>query len=326
VTPALRTEGLTKDYPVGFWRKRSYRALDGLDLTVEPGEAFGLLGPNGAGKTTTLKLLLQLVFPTAGRAEVLGHPAGSVAVRRRLGYLPENPYFYDHLTAEELLGYFAGVFGLSGPARRRRVETLLDSVGIGAERRFPLRRFSKGMIQRVGLAQALINDPELIFLDEPMSGLDPIGREQVRELILRLRSEGRTVFFSSHILADAERLCSRVAILAQGRLVSTGRVGDAAVFEVRGWELIMAGVDSPSLERLRGEHAVVRPIADGRVAIELALDSRPEQIVTRLVDRGAALVSLNPVRDTLEDYFLKEVARSSTRDAASSGDSSRFRP
>ena len=176
---------------------------------------FGLLGPNGAGKSTTLKLILNLLWPTSGRAEVFGCPAGDLGARRRLGFLPENPTFYDHLTAEEVLGYFAGLFGLTGEERRRRVARVLDDVGLADGRRRPLRQLSKGMVQRVGLASALVNDAELIILDEPMSGLDPIGRREVRELILRLRDEGRTVLFSSHILSDAELLCSRVAILAR---------------------------------------------------------------------------------------------------------------
>src|SRR5262249_12168715 len=212
---AIFTEALTKHYSIGFWRPRPYIALDALTLTVEQGEVFGFLGPNGAGKTTTLKLLMQLVYPTSGRAEILGKPVGDVDVRRRIGYLPEHPYFYDHLTAEELLQYFAALFGYAPAERRRRASALLDDVGIGAERRLQLRKFSKGMVQRVGIAQALLNDPEIVFLDEPMSGLDPLGRREVRTLILELRDQGRTVFFSSHILSDAESLCSRVAVVAK---------------------------------------------------------------------------------------------------------------
>ena len=181
---AIRLDALTKDYAVGFWRRRPFRALDRLTLDVEPGEVLGLLGPNGAGKTTALKLLMQLIYPTAGRVEILGRPAGAVDVKRRLGFLPETPYFYDNLTAEELLGYFASLFGYRASERQRRVSQLLDQVGIGAQRRTQLRKFSKGMLQRVGIAQALINDPEVIFLDEPMSGRDPLGRRDVRELIL----------------------------------------------------------------------------------------------------------------------------------------------
>src|SRR5262249_47167595 len=210
--PAIRIDNLTKDYAIGFWRKRPVRALDRLTLEIEPGEVFGFLGPNGAGKTTTLKLLMQLVFPTSGRAEVLGRPAGDLSVKSRLGYLPENPYFYDYLTAEELLHYFAALLGCRAAKGRARVNTLLDDVGIGAARRMQLRKFSKGMLQRVGIAQALINEPDLVILDEPMSGLDPLGRRDVRSLILRLRDRGCTVFFSSHVLSDAESLCSRVAI------------------------------------------------------------------------------------------------------------------
>src|SRR5918996_1025761 len=223
---AIATEALTKHYMVGFWRPRPYVALDSLTLRVGAGQVFGFLGPNGAGKTTTLKLLMQLTYPTSGRAEILGKPVGDVEVKRRIGYLPENPYFYDYLTAEELLGYFAGLFGYAGAERRRRVSALLDEVGIGAERRMQLRKFSKGMIQRVGIAQSLINDPEIVIFDEPMSGLDPLGRRDVRALILRLRDRGCTVFFSSHVLSDAEALCSRVAILARGRLVASGRLSD----------------------------------------------------------------------------------------------------
>jgi ABC-2 type transport system ATP-binding protein len=224
---AVLIDGLTKDYPVG-WRKAPRRALDRLFLEVPMGGVFGLLGPNGAGKSTTLKILLNLIWPSSGRAEVLGHPPGAVASRQRLGFLPENPTFYDHLTAEELLAYFAGLYGYRGPEARRRASAMLDLVGIEDDRRRPLRQFSKGMLQRVGLAQALVGDPELLIFDEPMSGLDPVGRRDVRQLILRLRDEGRTILFSSHILSDAEQLCSRVAILAKGKLVASGAVDELA--------------------------------------------------------------------------------------------------
>src|SRR3954447_7254278 len=248
---AIRIEDLTKDYAIGFWRRRSYRALDRLSLEINSGEVVGFLGPNRAGKTTTLKLLMQLIYPTSGRAEILGRPVGDLAVRQRIGYLPENPSFYDYLTAEELLGYFGELFGYRGPDRRKRVSTLLDRVGLGAERRLQLRKFSKGMIQRVGIAQALLNDPEVVFLDEPMSGLDPLGRRDVRSLILDLRDQGRTVFFSSHILSDAEALCGRVAGAAGGRVPASGRLSDILAFQVRGWELVVSGVPSGALDRIR---------------------------------------------------------------------------
>ncbi len=306
--PVVETADLTKDYRVGFWRPRAYRALDRLNLTVEPGDVFGFLGPNGAGKTTTIKLLLQLIYPTSGRAEILGRPAGDVEARRRIGYLPENPYFYDHLTAEELLMYFASVFGYGPAERRKRVDRLLDQVGIGAERRLQLRRFSKGMIQRVGIAQALINDPELVVLDEPMSGLDPLGRREVRRLILSLRDRGATVFFSSHILSDAETMCNRVAILAAGRLMTTGRLTDILAFEVRGWELVMDGLDDGVVGRLAPAAMRATRIAEHRYALDIPPDGSPDRLIAELTAGGARLVSLNPIRQTLEDLFVQEVS------------------
>jgi ABC-2 type transport system ATP-binding protein len=306
--PALATYDLSKEYSVGFWRKRPYRALDRLTLSVEPGEVFGFLGPNGAGKTTTLKLLMRLVFPTSGHAEILGKPIGDLSIKRRIGYLPEHPYFYDYLTAQELLSYFAGLFGYRGPESIARVNRLLDEVGIGAERRLQLRKFSKGMLQRVGIAQALLNDPELVIFDEPMSGLDPIGRREVRALILRLRDRGCTVFFSSHVLSDAEALCSRVAILAKGRLVASGSLTDMLPFHVRGWELVAVRVSDQLLRSLEARSTRVLKLGDGRYAIDLPLDPPPDRILAELAASGAALVSLNPIRDTLEDFFVQQVS------------------
>ncbi len=305
---AIRTDGLTKDFSIGFWRPRPHRALDGLNLEVATGETFGFLGPNGAGKTTTLKLLMQLIFPTSGRAEILERPVGDVDVKRRIGYLPESPYFYDYLTAEELLDYFARLFGYGSAERRRRVSALLDQVGIGGERRLPLRKFSKGMVQRVGIAQALINDPDVVFFDEPMSGLDPLGRRDVRNLILSLRARGCTVFFSSHVLSDAEALCSRVAVLAHGTLVANGRISDLQAFGIRGWELIVSGLTPESLERHRSRVQRATLLGEHRYALELPLDPAPELLLRDVIGGGANLVSLNPIRDTLEDFFVKKVA------------------
>jgi ABC-2 type transport system ATP-binding protein len=304
---ALETEQLTKDYAVGFWRPRPYRALDGLTLRVESNEVYGFLGPNGAGKTTTLKLLTELIFPTSGRISVLGRPPSHPDVRRRVGFLPEAPYFYDYLTAEELLTYFAGLFGLRGTERRARVSDLLDQVGIGGERRLPLRKFSKGMLQRVGIAQALVNEPELVFLDEPMSGLDPLGRRDVRALILGLRDRGCTVFFSSHILSDAEALCSRVGIVVGGQLVTSGSLSEILAFDVAGWELVMAGLSPAALSSLGARARKVTRISEGRYTIELASDEEPERFVAELRALGGRFVSLNPVRATLEDYFVRQV-------------------
>ena len=306
--PALATFELTKDFASGFWRKKLYRALDRLTLEVAPGEVFGFLGPNGAGKTTTLKLLMQLVFPTSGRAELLGQPIGDRSVKRRIGYLPEQPYFYDYLTAEELLSYFAALFGYRAADRRQRVDRLLEEVGIGQERRMPLRKFSKGMLQRVGIAQALINDPELVIFDEPMSGLDPLGRRDVRSLILSLRDRGVTVFFSSHVLSDAEALCSRVAILANGRLATTGRLSDMLAFQIRGWEIVASGVNDRLLQSLQARATRLVRLGDGRCSIEVPPDVSPDRIVSELSAGGAHLLTLNPIRDTLEDFFVKQVA------------------
>jgi ABC-2 type transport system ATP-binding protein len=304
---ALATHELTKDYAVGFWRKRPYRALDHLTLDVESGEVFGFLGPNGAGKTTTLKLLMQLVYPSEGHAEILGRPVGDLGVKHRIGYLPENPYFYDHLTAEELLTYYATLFGIRGAERAARAARLLDEVGVGAERRLQLRKFSKGMLQRVGIAQALINNPELIILDEPMSGLDPLGRRDVRSLILRLRDEGRTVFFSSHVLSDAEALCSRVAILAKGRLVASGRLADMLALRARGWEMEVTGASDRLIASLGSRVLRSVRISEGRYTLELALDPPPEKLLGELTAAGASLASLNPIRETLEDLFVQSV-------------------
>ena len=310
---ALATYELTKNYSVGFWRKRPYRALDALSLEVQAGEVFGFLGPNGAGKTTTLKLLMQLVFPTSGRAEIFGRPVGDLAVKRRLGYLPENPYFYDYLTAEELLSYFAGLFGYGPAERRARAARLLDDVGIGRERRMQLRKFSKGMLQRVGIAQALINDPELVIFDEPMSGLDPLGRREVRALILKLRDRGCTVFFSSHVLSDAESLCSRVAILAKGRLMKSGRLSDMLDLQAQGWELVVGSVSDTLARTLETRARRMTRIGDGRYTLELPLDPAPDRFVAELAGAGATIVSLNPLRETLEDIFVEQVAKSGDR-------------
>ncbi len=310
---AIETNNLSKTFAIGFWRPRPYRALDDLTLAVERGETFGFLGPNGAGKTTTLKILMQLIYPTSGRAAILGRPAGDVAVKRRIGYLPESPYFHDYLTAEELLGYFASLFGYDAADRRRRVSALLDEVGIAGERRLPLRKFSKGMLQRVGIAQAILNDPEVVFLDEPMSGLDPLGRRDVRNLILKLRDRGCTVFFSSHVLTDAEALCSRVAILAHGKLVSVGRMSEIHAFQVRGWDLVVGGLSSETLLKHTGRIWKAARVAEHQYALELPLDPTPDLLLRDLITDGAHLISLNPLRETLEDYFVAQVQKQPPR-------------
>ena len=311
---AIETEELTKDYFVGFWRPKPYRALDRVTFSVEEGEVFGFLGPNGAGKSTTLKLLMGLLFPTSGAARILGKPIGDLAMRRRIGFLPENPFFYEYLSAEELLTYYAGLSGMHGPTRAERVAAVLDEVGIGAERRMRLRSYSKGMIQRVGVAQALVGEPDVVFFDEPMSGLDPLGRRDLRQLMLRLRDRGCTVFFSSHILADAEALCSRVGILAHGRLVAEGRLADIVAFELRGWELVVADVPDDVRAQLQGRVLSMTALSHNRYTLELAPTETPEMLLQDLSPRGVRVVSLNPIRTNLEDYFVTTVRGAAQRD------------
>src|SRR5262250_525867 len=238
-------ENLTKDYEVGFWRKRKVRALDGLSLTIDRGQIFGFLGANGAGKTTTLKLLMRLIFPTTGSAQILGHDIRDVSMHQRIGYLPENPYFYDYLTAREFLDYCAQIFGYPAATRRKRAADLLARVKLDEKRwDTQLRKFSKGMLQRVGLAQSLVNDPEIVFLDEPMSGLDPVGRREVRDLIASLRDEGKTVFMCSHILSDIEVLCDQVAILKHGKVARSGSLDELRAHESNSIEIIATSPNS----------------------------------------------------------------------------------
>jgi ABC-2 type transport system ATP-binding protein len=306
---AIEIEGLTKDYPAGFLHLERVRALDGLSLTVERGEIFGFLGGNGAGKTTAIKVLMRLMAPTAGRARILGHDVADVAMHARIGYLPEQPYFYDYLTARELLEYCAELFGYAPAARRARAADLLRRVHLDeAAWNRQLRKFSKGMLQRVGLAQALINDPEVVVLDEPMSGLDPIGRRQVRDLIAGLRAGGVTVFFSSHIIADIEVLCDRVAILRRGRLAHLGRLDELRerVDDTGHLEITVVGAGAAVLED------ALRKVEGARVSATPAgarIDVPAEQLVDAALAAargcGARLVSIQPVRQSLEDLFVE---------------------
>src|SRR6266852_874142 len=235
---AIETENLTKDYPFGFLNLKTKRSLEGLTMQVEAGEVFGFLGPNGAGKSTTIKLLVGLIFPTLGTARILGKPITDIEMHRDIGYLPEQPYFYDYLTATELLDYFARIHNLTAVDRRERVERMLKKVGLETARKIQLRKYSKGMLQRVGLAQAILHDPQVVILDEPMSGLDPVGRREVRDIILELKREGRTVMFSTHILADAEMLCDRVGVIVGGKLHGVGAPDEIVGMKAQGMEIL----------------------------------------------------------------------------------------
>jgi ABC-2 type transport system ATP-binding protein len=299
---AIETFGLAKDYYVGFWRKKQKQALKPLTLSVEEGEVFGYLGPNGAGKTTTLKLLMGLMYPSAGSARILGRPLDDREMKAQIGFLPEQPYFYDHLTATELLNYYAQLSEVDAKDRTRRVDAVLHRVGLPEAKNTQLRKYSKGMLQRVGIAQAIVHDPKLVFLDEPMSGLDPIGRHEVRDLMQVLKDEGKTIFFSTHILSDAEALCDRVAVLNQGEVRGISVVADL-VKEVSGQvEIVFQGTNAAkALEKL----------ATCRVAGETARAVLPASLADTAIDairnNGGKVISMTPVRRTLEEYFLQKV-------------------
>jgi len=301
----IEINNLTKDYEVGFWRKRKVRALDGLSLSIDGGQIFGFLGANGAGKTTTLKLLMRLMFPTGGSARILGHDIQDVSMHQRIGYLPENPYFYDYLTAREFLDYCAQIFGYPAATRKKRAADLLARVKLDEKRwDTQLRKFSKGMLQRVGLAQSLVNDPEIVFLDEPMSGLDPVGRREVRDLIAALRDEGKTVFMCSHILSDIEVLCDRVAILKKGRLAQVGYL-DELRRKAEGpnrMEVMATGTDADSL-REHLPQAEIAPTPRG-LRIEIDSETEIENVLAALRKAGGKIVSIEPVKQSLEELFL----------------------
>jgi ABC-2 type transport system ATP-binding protein len=309
VTTVVEINNLTKDYEVGFWRKRKVRALDRLSLIVNRGEIFGFLGANGAGKTTTLKLLMGLIFPTGGTARILGHDISEISMHNQIGYLPENPYFYDYLSAREFLGYCGELFGYGQTDRNKRAADLLSRVRLEEKKwDIQLRKLSKGMLQRVGLAQALINDPQVVFLDEPMSGLDPVGRREVRDLIAGLRQEGQTVFMCSHILSDIEVLCDRVAILKRGQLAQVGnldelrqRAGDRNHVEI-----VATGSDADTLRfhLPEGDHYQLTSTASG-LRIEVRDETDVDEVITALRRTGGKLVSVQPVRQSLEELFLE---------------------
>jgi ABC-2 type transport system ATP-binding protein len=310
MTSIVEIDNLTKDYEVGFFRKRKVRALDGLSVTVNQGEIFGFLGANGAGKTTTLKLLMRLIFPTAGSARILGHDIADVSMHRLIGYLPENPYFYDYLTALEFLNFCGQIFGFSKVDRNDRAKQLLSRVKLEESKwNTQLRKFSKGMLQRVGLAQSLVNDPQVVFLDEPMSGLDPIGRREVRDLIAALRQEGKTVFMCSHILSDIEVLCDRVAILRGGRLAHVGYL-DELRQQVVGRNLVevnISGIDEATLRPHlpAGNNFSITSTPAG-LRVELAEETDVDFVLAALRKAGGKLVSVQPLRQSLEELFLNQ--------------------
>jgi ABC-2 type transport system ATP-binding protein len=300
---AIEILGLTKDYPVGFWHKRMRRSLDNLTLQIDEGEVFGFLGPNGAGKTTTLKLLMGLIFPTAGMARIRGRSIEDIRMHREIGYMPEQPYFYDYLTAGELLDYYAQFSGYPPAERRERVAKTLNRVGLAEAADLQLRKFSKGMLQRVGIAQAILHDPQVIFLDEPMSGLDPVGRREVRDIILDLKKQGRTIFFSTHILSDAEMLCDRVGVLHRGKLQGVGAPEEIVSIEVLGMEILFEAREGRALpSNLPGRATKIGE----RYRVEVQ-EAELYATLEQLRGYDARILSVLPVRPTLEDYFLQLV-------------------
>jgi ABC-2 type transport system ATP-binding protein len=305
---AIEILGLEKTYMVGFWRKRPKRALQPLHLTVEDGEIFGFLGPNGAGKTTALKMLMGLVFPTAGTARILGKDWTDPEVKAQIGFLPEQPYFYDYLTAHELLDYYGHLSGVPAKDRKKRVEEVLERVGLSDIKGLQLRKFSKGMLQRAGIAQAILHSPKLVFLDEPMSGLDPLGRREVRDLILQLQQEGKTVFFSTHILSDAEALCDRVAIINKGELRGVGAVEELTKSVQGKVELIWQGTQVPaSMKALGAEFHVT-----GETVRTVISENQQDAAIDALRRERLRLISIVPVRTSLESYFVEKLQHSQT--------------
>jgi ABC-2 type transport system ATP-binding protein len=305
---AIEILGLEKTYSVGFWRKRPKRALKPLHLRVEEGEIFGFLGPNGAGKTTTLKMLMGLVFPSGGAARILGMDVNDPRVKAQIGFLPEQPYFYDYLTARELLEYYGQLSGVPANALATRIDAMLARVGLQDAANTQLRKFSKGMLQRVGIAQAILHEPKVVFLDEPMSGLDPMGRREVRDLIEQLKREGKTVFFSTHILSDAEALCDRVAIINLGELRGVGVVADLTSSMHGKVELIWHGTSMPSALAALAIDCHV----SGDTVRAVLPDEKQDAALDILRREHLRLISLTPVRATLEDYFLQRLKTSET--------------
>jgi ABC-2 type transport system ATP-binding protein len=309
---AIETENLTKDYPFGFLNLKTKRSLEGLTMQVEAGEVFGFLGPNGAGKSTTIKLLVGLIFPTLGTARIHGKPIRDIEMHREIGYLPEQPYFYDYLTATELLDYFARIHNLTAVDRRERVERMLKKVGLETARKIQLRKYSKGMLQRIGLAQAILHDPQVVILDEPMSGLDPVGRREVRDIILELKHEGRTVMFSTHILADAEMLCDRVGVIVGGKLRGVGAPGEIVEMKAQGMEILFeyagTGTNAAALlgKATRAGNRYRMQVAEGELYGALE----------QLRAAEAKILSVAQLKPTLEEYFLHLVDASRAQAAA----------
>ena len=300
--PVVQTWNLGKTYRTGFWMNQKIESLKSCSLSIYQGETFGLLGPNGAGKTTLLKTLLGITRPSTGKAVILGKPIGDRNVKQKIGYLPENAYLYDFLTAWEFLEFVAGLFQLPKSIRRKRITELLDLVGLAQStaRKKKLKQYSKGMLQRVGMAQSLINDPEIVFLDEPMSGLDPMGRYRMREIVLSLKQQGKTIFFNSHVLSDIEQICDRIAFLALGELICQGSLEDL-LGTSNAYQAIVANANSETLTPWMTNLTKENNYWHGQLKVE------PNQFMTHLDDADAQLVSIHLARPSLEEFFMQQL-------------------
>lgn len=300
----LRIDNLHKSFKTGFIPKRK-KILNGISLEVQSGEIFGYLGPNGAGKTTTLKCVLGLIFPDNGKIEIFGLPHLSVLAKERIGFLPENPYFYDHLTASEFLSFYSNLSLTKNENKHEQIQAKLKMVGLEHAAGLQLRKFSRGMLQRIGLAQALINDPSLVFLDEPLGGLDPLGRKEMRDVIVRLKEEGKTVFLSSHILQDIEMICDRVAILVEGKIISQGLLQDLISEKVTVTEITISGIGAEDLEDLGECYSAQQ----GRILLKVFEEEKIADVLQLVQAKKGKVHSLIPRTETLEDLFVGAVSQ-----------------
>src|SRR5271156_799274 len=300
---AIQIDNLTKDYPFGFLHLKTKRSLEGLTMRVEDGEVFGFLGPNGAGKSTTIKLLVGLIFPDAGTASILGKPITDIEMHQSIGYLPEQPYFYDYLTAAEVLDYFARFHNLTAVDRRERVARMLKKVGLETAKKIQLRKYSKGMLQRVGLAQAILHDPQVVILDEPMSGLDPLGRREVRDIILELKREGRTVLFSTHILSDAEMLCDRVGVIVGGKLRGVGAPDEIVGIKAQGMEILFE-LPASGANATNAAAILAKATKTGERYRMHVAEEELYAALEQLRGAGAKILSVAQVKASLEEYFM----------------------
>jgi ABC-2 type transport system ATP-binding protein len=299
---ALEIKNLNKSFRSNFTIK-VYHILKGIDITVEKGEIYGFLGPNGAGKTTTMKCILGIIFPDSGEISILGQPAQRAESRRRVGFLPEHPYFYDYLTAEELLIFTGMLFSIPKKKIRERAKALIELVGLKNKKDIKLKKYSKGMIQRVGLAQALVHDPDFIILDEPFSGLDPIGRKELRDIILSLKNAGKTIFFSSHILQDMEMIVDRVGIILDGEIKKQGKLSDLISHSVRYYEIVFTSIDEKTLIN----QPIKYVLKDSDYITKFKTNEETNQNLEWITKNKGKILSVTPVRMTLEDIFLKEI-------------------